>query len=156
RPAGLPLRASVRHSRRARAIRSSPLGFDSAWLFLFGPMVLVAAARPVSQPRLTGLTLRLAAVGEIPPAVERPDMACIADPVGAPDAELFCVRVDPSPQPVARHQPVGTRLALDAYDISGLPAPIAAMEAAAMIRAVARSLLADRDGLPVIVAEAAG
>src|SRR5499427_10202119 len=101
-----------------RAIRSSPLAFDSAWFFLFGVMVLVAVARPVSQPRLTGLTLRLAAVGEILPAVERPDMGCIAVKVGPPDAELLFVRVDPSPQNVARHQPVGTRLALDTYDIS--------------------------------------
>jgi hypothetical protein len=36
--------ASMRHSR----IRSSPLAFDSAWFFLFGVMVLVAVARPVS------------------------------------------------------------------------------------------------------------
>ncbi len=119
-------------------------------------MVLVAVARPVNQPRLTGLTVRLAAVGEIFPAVERPDMRWIAVAVGPPDAELLFVRVDPSPQHVARHQPVGTRLALDAYDIGGMPAPIAATEAAAMIRAVARSLPAGRDGLPVIVAKAAG
>src|SRR5712692_7576124 len=138
------------------SIRPLPLAFDSAWFFLFGLMVLVAVARPVSQPRLTGLTLRLAAVGEILPAVERPDMRWIAVAVGPPDAELLFVRVDPSPQHVARHQPVGTRLALDAYDISGMPVPIAAMEAAAMIRAVARSPPAGRDGLPVIVAKAAG
>src|SRR5260370_32865666 len=119
-------------------------------------MVLVAGASLVSKPRVTGLTLRLAAVGGRLPAAERPDMRWIAVAVGPPDAELLFVRVDPSPQHVARHQPVGTRLALDAYDISGLPVPIAAMEVAAMIRAVARSLLAGRDGLPVIVAKAAG
>src|SRR5215467_2392004 len=95
---------------RCRAIRSSPLAFDSAWFFLFGLMVLVAVARPVSQPRLTGLTLRLAAVGEILQAVERPDMGCITVAVGPPDAELLFVRVDPCPQHIARHQPVGSRL----------------------------------------------
>src|SRR5262249_25239164 len=98
-----------------------------------GLTVLVAVVRPVSEPRLAGLTLRLAAVGEILPAVERPDMGWIAVAVGPPDAELLFVRVDPSPQLVARHQSVGPRLALDAYDIGGLPVPIAAMEAAAMI-----------------------
>src|SRR5215831_4380477 len=76
-----------------RAIRPLPLAFDSAWFFLFGLMVLVAVARPVSQPRLTGLTLRLAAVGEILQAVERPDMGCIVVAVGPPDAEFLFVRV---------------------------------------------------------------
>src|SRR5499427_5860185 len=136
----------MRHPRRAGIFASRPC--------LSTPLGFFAVARPVSQPRRTGLTLRPAAVGEILPAVERPDMGCIAVKVGPPDAELFFVRVDPSPQHVARHQPVGTRLALDTYDISGLPVPITAMEAAAMIRAVARSLLAGRDGLPVIVAKA--
>src|SRR5260370_1493843 len=145
----------MRHSRRAGPFARCPWAFDSAWFFLFGLMVLVAVARPVSEPRLTGLTLRLAAVGEILPAVERPDMRWIAVAVGPPDAELLFVRVDPSPQHVARHQPVCTRLALDAYDISGMPVPTAATEAAAMIRAAARRPPAGRHCLPVIFAKAA-
>src|SRR5689334_8873465 len=89
-------------------------------------------------------------------AVDRPDMRRIAIEIRAPDPELLLARIDPLPHLHGRCEALQTGLALDAHQIGRKPVAVPAAAAAAMIRAVARSLVAARDPLPVIVAECAG
>src|SRR5512132_425253 len=72
------------------------------------------------------------------------------------DAKLLFVRIDPLPQDFTRRTSLRTCLALHAHKIGCKPMAIAAAAAAAMVRAVRRSLVAAGKLLPVIVAESTG
>src|SRR5579871_881004 len=85
---------------------------------VFRCSVITAQSEPPAALRLLGmLYLRLDAVGEILPTLERSDVRGIPVEVRPSDAEFFFVGVDPFPQLVAGRQALGPRLALDAHDI---------------------------------------
>src|SRR5580765_7795944 len=83
-------------------------------------------------------------------------MRRISIKVGAGDPKFLLARIDPLPQFYGRGESLQTGLALDAHEISRKPVAVAAAAAAAMIRAIARSLVAAGDRLAIIVAERAG
>src|SRR5262245_29170438 len=83
-------------------------------------------------------------------------MRRVAAEVRPSDLELLLVNIDPLPQLFRGAVALPAGIAPDAHQIDGKPMAIAAAAAAAMIGAVARSLVAGCDRLPVIVAERAG
>src|SRR5215469_15398821 len=76
--------------------------------------------------------------------------------VWSPDPKFFLVRIDPLPQTFTPRAPLGTCPALYADEIGRKPMAIAATAAAAMVRAVGRSLISGCDLLSVIIAERTG
>src|SRR5215470_16534561 len=71
------------------------------------------------------------------------------------DSKFRFVRIDPLPQAFARRASLCPCLALHANEIGCKPMAIAAAAAAAVVRAVRRSLIAGCELLPVIIAETA-
>src|SRR5439155_18997585 len=89
-------------------------------------------------------------------AVDRGHVRRVFIQIGPPDSELLAVGVDPLPQFFARGPAFGTVRALDAHEVGRKPAPVAAAQGPAVIRAVACGLEAACNRLPVVIAERAG
>src|SRR5262245_18998886 len=74
-----------------------------------------------------------AALDDIFPAVDWPNVRGISIEIGPANAVLLAILVDPLPQQLGRDPAVGARLALDAHDVGRKSVSIAAAPAAAMI-----------------------
>src|SRR5580692_10312246 len=73
-------------------------------------------------------------------AVDRADVRRIVIEIGATDAELGAMFIDPTPEDFGRGLPQRAGSAIGAHDVSREPVAITAAETAAMVGAVIRRL----------------